>query len=44
MTPDGSNRLPVLAADIKRAHADSRRAAQMSLERVIKAGDALIEA
>jgi hypothetical protein len=41
---DGSNRLPVLAAEIKLAHADSRRAAQMSVESAIKAGLALIEA
>ena len=41
---NGSNRLPVLADEIRRAHADSQRAAQMSVEAAIKAGEALIEA
>jgi Protein of unknown function (DUF3102) len=46
MTPEleGSNRLPVLAAEIMREHAEARRAAQMSVEHAIKAGEALLEA
>ena len=39
-----SNRLPVLAAEIINAHAEARRAAQMSVEHAIRAVDALIEA
>jgi hypothetical protein len=39
-----SNRLPILAAEIMREHAEVRRAAQMSVEHAIKAGEALIEA
>jgi hypothetical protein len=39
-----SNHLPVLAAEIMRAHAEARGAARMSLTHAIKAGEALIEA
>jgi hypothetical protein len=39
-----SNRLPVLAAEIMRAHAEARRAAHMSLVHAIEAGEALLEA
>ena len=39
-----SNRLPVLAGEINRAHKAAREAAQTSLERAIEAGERLIEA
>jgi hypothetical protein len=39
-----SNRLPVLAAEIMNAHAEARRAAEMSVGHAIRAGNALIEA
>jgi hypothetical protein len=39
-----SNRLPVLAAEIMRAHAEAQRAAHMSLVHAIEAGGALLEA
>jgi hypothetical protein len=39
-----SNRLPVLAAEIKAAHADAQAAAVTSAERSIAAGRALLEA
>ena len=41
---DGSNRLPILAAEIMNAHAEARRAAQMTIEHAIMAGNALLEA
>jgi hypothetical protein len=44
MMTDKSNRLPVLAAEIMRAHAEARRAAHMSLVYAIEAGEALLEA
>ena len=40
----GSNRLPALAAEILKAHADVQDAAKTALERAIAAGHALIEA
>jgi hypothetical protein len=39
-----SNRLPVLAAEIRRAHADVQEIAKTAAERAITAGKALIEA
>lgn len=39
-----SNRLPVFAAEIMRAHAEARRAAHMSFVHAIEAGEALLEA
>jgi hypothetical protein len=39
-----SNRLPVLAAEIRRAHADVQEAAKTAAEKAIQAGHALIEA
>ena len=39
-----SNRLPVIAEEIKRAHADTRAAARFSAERAMEAGRLLIEA
>lgn len=39
-----SNRLPVLAAEIRRAHADVQDAARTAAERAIEAGERLIEA
>jgi hypothetical protein len=39
-----SNRLPVLAAEIRRAHADVQEAAKTAAEHAIRAGHALIEA
>ena len=39
-----SNRLPVLAAEIRRAHADVQEAATTAAERAIDAGHALVEA
>jgi hypothetical protein len=36
-----SNRLPMLAAEIMRVHAEARRAAHMSLVHAIEAGEAL---
>lgn len=39
-----SNRLPILAAEINRAHAQARAAARTSLKRAIEAGDRLLEA
>jgi hypothetical protein len=39
-----SNRLPVLAAEIRRAHADVQDAAKTAAERAIAAGHTLIEA
>src|SRR3954452_25391410 len=39
-----SNRLPVLAAEIRRAHADVHDAAMTAAQRAIDAGHALIEA
>jgi len=39
-----SNRLPMLAAEIMRVHAEARRAAHMSLVHAIEAGEALLEA
>jgi Protein of unknown function (DUF3102) len=39
-----SNRLPVLAAEIRRAHADLQEAAKTAAEHAITAGHALIEA
>jgi len=39
-----SNRLPILAAEIMRAHAEARQAAQMSIDKAMEAGEALIEA
>jgi hypothetical protein len=39
-----SNRLPVLAAEIRKAHADVQDAAKTAAERAIAAGHALIEA
>jgi Protein of unknown function (DUF3102) len=41
---DESNRLPVLAAEIRRAHADVQDAAKTAAQRAIDAGHALIEA
>jgi Protein of unknown function (DUF3102) len=40
----GGNRLPVLAAEIRRAHADVQEAAKTAAEHAITAGHALIEA
>ncbi len=40
----GSNRLPVLAEEIKRAHTGVMDAAKTAAERAIEAGHALIEA
>jgi len=40
----GDNRLPVLAAEIRKAHADVQDAAKTAAERAIDAGHALIEA
>ncbi len=40
----GSNRLPVLAAEIRRAHAGVEDAAKTAAERAIEAGQALVEA
>jgi hypothetical protein len=39
-----SNRLPILAAEIRKAHADIQDAAKTAAERAISAGHALIEA
>ena len=39
-----SNRLPILAAEIRKAHADVQDAAKTAAERAIEAGHALIEA
>ncbi len=39
-----SNRLPVLAAEIRRAHADIQESAKTTAEHAIEAGHALIEA
>lgn len=39
-----SNRLPTLAAEIRKAHADVQEAAKTAAERAIDAGNALIEA
>lgn len=39
-----SNRLPILAVEIRRAHADVQEAAKTAAERAIAAGHALIEA
>lgn len=43
-TAMGSNRLPILAAEIRKAHADVQEAAKTAAERAIEAGHALIEA
>lgn len=43
-TTSVSNRLPILASEIKLAHRAAREAAQTSLERAIEAGERLIEA
>jgi hypothetical protein len=40
----GENRLPVLAAEIRKAHADVQEAAKTAAQRAIEAGQALIEA
>jgi hypothetical protein len=40
----GDNRLPALAAEIRKAHADVQEAAKTAAERAIEAGHALIEA
>jgi DUF3102 family protein len=40
----GDNRLPILAAEIRHANAESQRASRLSIESAIKAGEALIEA
>ena len=40
----GDNQLPVLAAEIRKAHADVQDAAKTAAERAIEAGHALIEA
>jgi len=40
----GNNRLPILASEIRQAHADGQEAAQTAAERAIVAGHALIEA
>ncbi len=40
----GDNQLPVLAAEIRKAHADVQDAAKTAAERAIEAGNALIEA
>jgi len=39
-----SNRLPVLAAEVRRAHGDAREAAKTAADRAIAAGHALMEA
>lgn len=39
-----SNRLPILAAEIRRAHADVQEAAKTAAEKAIEAGHALLEA
>jgi hypothetical protein len=39
-----SNRLPILAEEIRKAHADVQEAAKTAAERAIEAGHALIEA
>jgi hypothetical protein len=39
-----SNRLPVLAAEIKAAHQEAGKAARLAAERAIAAGHALVEA
>jgi Protein of unknown function (DUF3102) len=44
MTAAGTNRLPVLAAEIRKAHADVQDAAKTATQRAIEAGHALIEA
>lgn len=41
---ENSNRLPVLVAEIRRAHADVQDAANTAAERAISAGHALLEA
>ena len=41
---NGANRLPILAAEIRRAHADVQDAARTAAQRAIDAGHALIEA
>src|SRR6476469_3025680 len=41
---NGSNRLPILAAEIRKAHADVQDAAKTAAQRAIEAGHALIEA
>ncbi len=43
-TTAGDNQLPVLAAEIRKAHADVQDAAKTAAERAIEAGHALIEA
>jgi hypothetical protein len=40
----GSNRLPTLAAEIRKAHADVQDAAKTAAQRAIEAGHALLEA
>src|SRR5215831_4420357 len=40
----GSNRLPILAGEIRKAHADVQDAAKTAAQRAIDAGHALIEA
>ena len=40
----GNNRLPVLAAQIVRAHQEAQQASETSIEKAIEAGEALIEA
>jgi hypothetical protein len=42
--PDSSNRLPVLAEEIKRAHSGVQDAAKTAADRAIEAGRALLEA
>lgn len=44
MTTTSSNRLPILAGDIRRAHADVQEAAKTAAERAIAAGHLLLEA
>jgi hypothetical protein len=44
MTHAGTNRLPVLAAEIRMAHADVQEAIKTAAQRAIEAGHALIEA
>src|SRR5262249_2583282 len=44
MSSQGNNRLPILASEIRRAHADVQEAAKTAAERAIEAGRALIEA
>ena len=41
---DNSNRLPILAAEIKRLHGEAKQLAEASVARAIEAGEYLIEA